>query len=412
MRLQCRVSSAVLLLMLAVALVSAPSCSIAEKPTIAEKADSKAAVKAINSFALDLYPKLNNGDENLFFSPYSISAALAMTYAGARGETAAQMARTLHFSEDRERVASGFQTLTKSLTSSAAQSLGRLNVANGLWPQKGLPIIPEFKRLIFNAYDGRLTELNFKEAPEAARKTINKAVEKQTEGKITDLIPSGSINNSTRLVLTNAIYFKAAWASVFDERRTQPRDFTLLDGSKIRVPMMINGGRPYWYAEKDDVQILELPYKKDEFSMIVFLPKEPAGLEKLERSFTMERLENLLGSLQTREVVVLLPRFTVRTHSYRLSQTLCRMGMPDAFGEKADFSGIDGQKDLFLQAVLHKAFINVNEKGTEAAGAAAGVVMRGERRRAVSFIADHPFLYVIRHNPTNCILFMGRLTKP
>jgi serpin B len=411
MRSLFRVALALLIALLAFILVSVNDLSIAGKPAVDEKTDTQQVVTAINSLALDLYPKISKGDENLFFSPYSISAALAMTYAGARGETAAQMAKTLHFSAEGKKLASEFGTLNASLDRSAGKSGCQLHVANGLWAQKGFPFLREYRDIIVQAYHGQLADLDFQKTPEAARATINKAVTEQTKGKIVDLLPPGSIGELTRMVLTNAIYFKGQWADVFDKRETQLRPFTLLDGSKVQVPMMSNM-KSYRYAEAEGIQILDLWYKGQEFSMIVFLPKEPAGLVPLEQTLTAAKLSKFCGMLFPTRVLVSLPRFTVKTPSYQLGRILASMGMPDAFGTKADFSGIDGQKDLRLQDVFHKAFVNVDEAGTEAAAATAAVAMLGMQSLRTEFTADHPFLFVIRHNPTNCILFMGRLTKP
>ena len=395
-----------LMLIPAFMLVSLHDRSIAERP------DTEIVVNAINALALDLYPKLKQGDTNLFFSPYSISSALAMTYAGARGTTATQMAKTLHFSGDHQNVAEGFGVLNQSLLDSADRAKCTLDVSNALWGQKGYPFLQEFKELIWNAYRGRFTELDFEKAPGAARNTINKAIEEQTRGKIIDLIPAQSINRDTTLVLTNAIYFKGDWVNVFNHSDTRAGDFRLLDGSTIQVPMMHHTGY-YGYAEVDGVQILESFYKGHEFSMIVFLPKEHAELEQFERSLTSERLHSLMGQLPSMQVAVSLPKFTVETPSYMLRGLLANMGMRGAFRNKADFSGISGLRNPVLQDVVHKAFVNVDEKGSEAAAATAVIAFESAPALPTQvFRADHPFLFVIRHNPTKCILFMGRLTKP
>jgi serpin B len=409
-----RVALAILMLLLVCMLVSVNDRSIAKKPATADKTAPQQVVTAINSLALDLYPKLLKGDENLFFSPYSISSALAMTYAGARGETAAQMAKTFHFSADGKNLASEFGTLNASLDRSASKSGCQLHVANGLWAQKGFPFLKEYQDLIVKAYHGQLADLDFEKAPESARATINKAMTEQTKGKILDLLPPGSIGELTRLVLTNAIYFKGQWADAFDKRDTRPEPFTLLDGSKVQVPMM-HQTEEYRYAELDGIQVLDLCYKGREFSMIVFLAKEPAGLGPFEQTLTAAKLDEFWGMFRQTRVAVWLPTFIVKTPSYQLGRILASMGMPDAFGTKADFSGIDGQKDLRLQDVFHKAFVNVDEAGTEAAAATAVPIAPKSipmTKTPPVFRADHPFLYVIRHNPTNCILFMGRLTKP
>jgi serpin B len=385
---------------------------VAENLALAAESDTQPVVKSINAFAVDLYPRLTEGNENLFFAPYSISTALAMTYAGARGATESQMANTLHFRGDQQALHAAFGLLAAGLTRSAAETGCTLNLVNALWGQKGFPFLKEYQELISRGYGGRLTELDFQHAPEVSRGTINKAVEEQTKGKISELVPAGLIDAQTKLVLTNAIYFKGLWGDAFDRNRTHPEDFTLLDGSKIQVPMMHRSGN-CGYFQKKGFQILELPYKGNAFSLIVFLPKDPAGLVKLEKSLTSEKLDKWLGKLHEEKVLVSLPRFSVETPSYRLGRVLTEMGMPDAFTVKADFSGIDGSKNLCVKEVLHKAFVDVNETGTEAAGSTAVVTaLKGTMWSGPVFRADHPFLFLIRHNPTKCVLFMGRLTKP
>ncbi len=260
-------------------------------------------------------------------------------------------------------------------------------------------------------YGAGLREVDFAGKTEAARKTTNVWVEDETNKKIKDLIPGGILGRETALVLTNAIYFNGDWASQFGKKATTDAPFTLADDKKVQVAMMRQKGK-FRYFETKDFQALALPYVKDELSMVVFLPKDYKGLPNFEGSLAATNLEKWLSGMRRREVQVYLPRFKL-TYKNRLDETLKSMGMSDAFGGGADFSGMNGRKDLFISAVLHKAFVDVNEEGTEAA-AATGVVMGGTsvRPRPVVFRADHPFLFLIRDNKSGSILFMGRLVKP
>jgi serine protease inhibitor len=414
----------------AAAMVAACGCA-AEKAsngaTAKEQAGGSGAservVQGSNSFALDLYAKLRARRGNLFLSPYSISTALAMTYAGARGQTASQMAEVLHFPTrsgakaelppmDREQFASSFGRIIKDLNVRGRKGRYTLSVANALWAQKGYVFLDEFLKSVRTNYEGRLSEVDFVAATEKARKTINIWVEKQTNAKIEDLIPPGVLDRMTRLVLTNAIYFKGDWARQFKTDQTKDAPFTLADGSKIQTPMM-NQQAEFGYMETDSFQGLELPYVNDELSMIILLPKAADGLGELEKSLTAENLSQWLSRLFRREVIVSIPKFKA-TSQFSLASVLSSMGIKDAFTSAADFSGMDGKRDLFISAVVHKAYVDVNEQGTEAA-AATGVTMRltsvGPSRIPV-FRADHPFLFLIRDNHSGSILFLGRLTNP
>ncbi len=390
-----------------------------------ENVASQRIVEGNNSFALELYAKLQGEQGNLFFSPYSISTALAMTYAGARGLTASQMAQVLHFpvspdeeaesspkATDRGQFGSAFGRIIKDLNARGRKGGYTLTVANALWGQKGYGFLDEFVKFVRTNYDGRLNEVDFVAATEKARKTINAWVEKKTKDKIKDLIPPGVLDQMTRLVLTNAIYFKGNWASQFKEDQTKDAPFTLADGQKTQAPMMKQTGQ-FGYMEADAFQGLELPYVDNELSMIILLPKAHDGLGEFENTLTAENLSQWLSRLLPREVIVSVPKFKA-TKQFSLASVLAAMGMKDAFSEKADFSGMDGKKDLFISAVIHKAYVDVNEEGTEAA-AATGVAMRltsiGPSETPV-FRADHPFLFLIRDNHSGSILFLGRLMNP
>jgi serpin B len=374
--------------------------------------DTQHAAKSVNVFAMALCPRLGEANKNLFFSPFSISAALTMTYAGARGNTAAQMAETLHFDTDGAGSVEAFGKLSAALKGSGRDKGSRLAIANALWAQQGYQFLPDYLQLVSDNLQGKLAELDFRKDPEAARGTINRWVEGETKSKIKDLLPTGVLDAYTRLVLTNAVYFKGTWANAFDAKRTKPDQFTLMNGSRVQVPMMQRHIHCE-YLQSDGIQVLALPYEGGDLSMVVLLPSDPAGLAQLEKSLNLDRLEAWSAKLQKRDVSVLLPKFSITTPSYRMRPVLEILGMPDAFGQKADFSGMSGKQDLFLQEVFHKAFVDVNEKGTEAAAATGAVVaLRSSPAPLPEFRADHPFLFLIRHNPTGCILFMGRLVKP
>jgi len=372
----------------------------------------KAVVGGNNAFALDLYGKLREREGNLFFSPFSISTALAMTYAGARGETEAQMAKVLHFPPGREKLHPACKTLIDDLNARQEKGGYELSVANALWGQKGYGFGKVFLHVTRTYYGAGLNEVDFVKAAEAARQRINKWTEEKTRGKIKDLIPPGVLTELTRLVLTNAIYFKGDWAAQFDEKATRDAPFTLLDGEKVDVPMM-HQREDFGYMERETFQALALPYVGKELSMVVFLPKEVGGLAELEKSLTAKNLAKWLPALRKRKVRVWLPKFKM-TSQFRLDKTLMAMGMADAFTRAADFSGMNGKKDLFISAVIHKAFVDVNEEGTEAAAATAVVVgiTSVAPRRHVVFRADHPFLFLIRDNKSGSILFMGRVVNP
>jgi len=409
---------------LVVVAVTAVACFGGEQKKADPELD-KVVVQGNNEFALALFARLQENQGNLFFSPYSISTALAMTYAGARGETKAQMAKVLHFptvageKEPPESVMqegqfhSAFAEVVKALNGRAKKSGYDLAVANALWGQKGYGLLGDFLKLIETEYGGRLTEVDFVTATESARQTINAWVEKKTRDKIKELLKPGVLDSMTRLVLTNAIYFKGNWQRQFKKDRTREAPFTLLSGEKVDATMMNQTGE-FRYMEAEGFQAIELPYIDNELSMIILLPKETNALPEFEKKLKLEDFSQWLDGLHRREVIVSVPRFKM-TSQFSLASVLTSMGMADAFSAPAaDFSGITGSRDLFISAVIHKAYVDVNEEGTEAA-AATGVTMRltsvGPIETPV-FRADHPFLFLIRDNHSGSILFIGRLTNP
>jgi serpin B len=375
-----------------------------------------AAVKGSNAFAVDLYGKLAVEKGNLFFSPYSISTCVAMTYAGAKGKTAGEMAATMHYDKDAATVCEAYAALIREINGDGKPRGFQLSTANSLWGQKGYGFLPDYLDRVKKSFGAGLTEVDFLKDTEGSRKAINAWVEKETQEKIKDLIPPGGLDAQTRLVLANAIYFKAAWLWQFKKEVTKDDDFAVADGEKVKVPMMYQTER-FNYIETPDLQILGMPYRDSTMAMAVLLPKKVDGLGALEKSLTAEKLAAWLGKLRLEggRVHVTLPRFKM-TATLQLGKTLAGMGMPLAFDpQNADFSGMNGgQEPLWIGAVIHKAFVDVNEEGTEAAAATAiamvGAAMMPEQPKV--FKADHPFLILIHDTASGEILFMGRVTSP
>jgi serpin B len=374
--------------------------------------DTEIVVKGNSAFAFGLYEKLKNEEGNIFFSPYSISTALAMTYAGARGKTEEQMGTTLHFTLDQKQFHPAFARLEAQLKAIQEKGDIELNIANALWTQEDYVFLSEFLRVIERNYGAVLNSVDFKRAYEEARKKINAWVEQKTKDKIKDLIKPGVLNSLTRLVLTNAIYFKGKWKSQFKKCRTKENPFWLSANKSIEAPMMTQKSQ-FRYVENDSLQILEMPYVGSDLAMVVLLPRKVDGLTQLEADLNIENLHMWIGHLRKQEVSIFLPKFKM-TSQFRLSETLASMGMPDAFGGNADFSGMNGKKDLFISAVIHKAFVDVTEEGTEAAAATAGVISltSAPSKPPPIFRADHPFLFLIHDNRSGSIIFVGRIVNP
>lgn len=379
-----------------------------------------ALIEGNTAFALDLYLRLQPRPGNLFFSPHSISKALAMTYTGSLGQTQEEMAGTLHLSLPPETLHPAFGDLQAHLNAVQAKGHITLSVANSLWGQRGEEFLDAFLELTKRHYGAGINMVDYVKDTEGARRTINAWVEKETHSKIRDLLAPSSLSRDTRLVLCNAIYFKGNWATPFDEARTHEADFHLTPGKVERGPMMVQTAGRFRMKVVDGLIAIDLPYEGDELSMIILLPEALDGLTELEKRLTAQSLKRWLGNLaETPEddVHVFLPKFKTEGE-FSLAQTLTAMGMPSAFKPgAADFSAMNGQRDLFIDEVIHKALVEVNEEGTEAAGAMAGMPMPtcfpGERPKpVVTFRADHPFLFLIRDNQTGSILFFGRIVDP
>ncbi|MBN1874488.1 MAG: serpin family protein [Anaerolineae bacterium] len=388
--------------------------SAPEVPT----SDMDALVAGNSAFAFDLYRFLAGETEgNFFYSPYSISQALAMTYAGARGETETQMGNALHFTLAQEQLHPAFNGLDLALAQRGEGAQGkdgegfRLHIVNAIWGQANYTFLPEFLDVLAENYGAGLRIVDFIEATEATRVMINDWVSEQTEGRIKDLIPQGALNTLTRLVLTNAIYFNAAWAKSFEETQTQDGAFTLLDGSEVTVPLMWQQ-TSLGYAEQAGLQVVELPYDGHELSMVILLP-EIGQFEAYERSLDAAQVASLMQSLNYQEIALTLPKFKMESE-FSLVKALSELGMPVAFGAAADFSGMDGTHELFISDVIHKSFVDVDEAGTEAAAATA-VVMEAKMAASeppLEVRVDHPFLFLIRDMQTGAILFVGRVVNP
>ncbi len=366
-------------------------------------------VKGNNTFALDIYKQLKEEEGNLFLSPYSISTALAMTYAGARGQTATQMAEVLHFNPLQQNLHSSMGKLVNELNARGEQGDCQLSVANALWGQQGYNFLPLFINLLEKNYGASLYQVDFKTAAESARQKINNWVAEKTQDKIKDLIPEGILTALTRLVLTNAIYFKGKWASQFKKEQTREMPFKISAEKELTVPMMTQSEK-FGYLQREGLQILSMPYLGEELSMIVLLPAETDGLAALEDSLTLAKLNIWLRSLIEEKVIVFFPRYKIEKKCF-LADTLSAMGMKDAFSDKADFSGMNGRRDLYISNVIHQAFVEVNEEGTEAAAATAVVMMKAIASKPVIFRADHPFMFLIRDNQSGSILFLGRVVE-
>ncbi len=380
----------------------------------AEDLEALAAGNA--AFAFDLYHLLAAQEGNLFFSPYSISVALAMTYAGAGGDTAAQMADTLHFTLSPDQLHPAFNAYSLDLQSRAgAVTEGtpfELSIANSLWGQQGFAFLPEFLDLLAQHYGAGMRLVDYAGDPEAARLAINQWVGDETRERIQDLIPSGAIDAMTRLVLANAIYFKAAWRNTFDPQATAPAPFHFLDGSTSEVPMMVQE-ETYGYAILDGYRALELPYQNGDVSMLVVLPDE-GRFGAVEQALSSAMMDEIASGLTYGPVMLSLPKFTYES-SFSLNDALQGLGMTDAFdADRADFSGMDGNRDLFIGNVLHKAFVSVDESGTEAAAATAVIMefMSAPILEPIEFTVDRPFIYLVRDNLTGTLLFVGRVMDP
>jgi serpin B len=400
----------------------APSASMAKSnmPRITSPKvptdDSQTLVDGNNAFALDIYQTLRTQNGNLILSPFSISLALAMTYAGARGETESQMADTLHFDLPQGKLHPAFNALDQDLASRGESNSDenkplQLHIANAVWAEQTYPFLQEFLDLIASSYGAGIRLADFINQFESIRTEINDWVYDQTQKKIKDLLPDGVLNADTRMVLVNAIYFKADWLSQFDANNTYAAPFHLLDGTEVTVKRM-NQGLFVPIYDGDGYQAVELPYAGETAALDIILPEE-GHFERIEASLNSDFFNETINGMQPTSVMLSLPKFTFESES-NLTDTLTSMGMLDAFDQnKANFSGMTAQNDLFISDVIHKAFVAVDEEGTEAAAATA-VIMEAASAPMfeVTLTIDRPFIFLIRDIPSGQILFIGRVLNP
>lgn len=371
-------------------------------------------VEGNTAFALDLYEKLKGQAGNLLVSPLSVSTVLAMVYLGARGRTASEMAQVLRFSPLRDRVAAQVASLQERLAVDGGTDGVRLRIANRLWGQTGYSFLEEFLQEVERSYRGGFQAVDFAQTADAVR-LINRWAEAETEGLIKELLTPGTITELTRLVLANAIYFKGRWSVPFDKGATKVSRFSVSLRETVQVPMM-RKVTSCGYLKAPALQVLEKRYGAGQFSMVLLLPEQIEGIAALEAALTPDDLCAWLSALQRVEVDLTVPKFRFE-NQFQLASALSAMGIVDLFQfPDADLTGLTENKNLFLSLVIHKAAIEVAEEGTKAAAATAATVMYGAtletKPRPIVFRADHPFLFLIRHNPSGSILFMGRVTNP
>lgn len=372
----------------------------------APQADREALVAGNAAFAFDLYRSLRSEVGNLFLSPYSVSSALAMVYAGARGETERQMAEVLHFDLPQERLHPAFNVLDQTLTGGNDDPEAfQLHIANSVWGQTGHPFRSEYLDVLAENYGAGLRLVDFAGAGEPTRQAINRWVAEQTADRIKDLMPPGSVTADTRLVLANAIYFKARWETEF--MPWGERDFTLADGVVVKTPFMTRRSVTR-YLKGDGFEAVEIAYRGRRARMVLIVPA-PGRFTAIESGLDAAQAQKILDGLEEIEVVLEMPKFSFES-SFSLAEALAAMGMPDAFGGAADFSGMDGSGGMFISRVEHKAFVEVNELGTEAA-AATGAAMIVSAPPVILNV-DRPFLFLIQDLPTGTVLFVGRVVDP
>jgi serpin B len=403
---------------------------------VMDAAEFDAAASATNQLGIDLHRGFATGEENLCLSPYSIQSALAMTFAGAAGETKTEMARVLHFQVGDERIHASFAALQRALEELATKSATiaeeakkaggasepiTISIANRLFAQTGYDFHAAFAELAKKFYGAPFEKMDFQKHPDPERQRINKWVEDQTRERIRDLIPSGGIREDTRLVLANAIYLKAPWADPFLENATKPAPFHVGGGSAVDVPMMRKKDESFGYLKGDGFTAVTMPYIGGELQFVVLVPDAVNGLRKLESKLNIELLAKC-AKLEPRDVDLSFPKFKFEPPTVPLGDALKALGMKSAFDEprgSANFDRIAPRKPndyLYLHEVFHKTFIAVDEKGTEAAAATAAVMMQAtsivQRPPPIEVKVDRPFVYAIQHVPSGVCLFLGRVTDP
>jgi len=379
------------------------------------KIEKKDYIRFNNKFAVNLFHNLtNNNNENIFISPYSISTALAMTYGGAKGETKKQMQKTLFFPQNENVLNKSFQYLIKDINKFDENNDNiKLKTVNAIWVENNFEVQSRYDKLVRSYYFSEVNRMDFINTPEVSRNIINNSISKNTGNKIKNLIPKDLISKETRLILTNAIYFLADWEKKFNKKYTKKTTFHLLNGENTEIKMMNQTGK-FRYTEDEKMQTIELPYVNERLSMMVFLPKEN-DLENIDSFLTENRLYKTIKDMKYEKIKLFLPKFKI-TYFSSLNDVLKKMGMKDAFTERADFTGINKNKSekLMISNVLHKAFVDVSEEGTEATASTA-VIMKltsaPPTQKPIVFRADHPFVFIIFDKENEQILFIGRLTN-
>jgi serpin B len=404
--------------------------------TVLRAADSDLAATATNRLGIDLHRQLATGDENLCVSPYSIQSALAMTFAGADGETRAEMARVLHFPNDGDAIHASFSSLQGSLEEMAKKTAAlveqsrkmggpsepiTLAIANRLFAQTGYDFRDSFRALVKKYYGAPFEPLDFRKDASGTTEHINTWIAEQTRDRIRDLIPAGALNETTRLVLANAVYLKAPWAHEFSEGGTMPQPFHVRGGTPVDVPTMQKEDRQFGYAKREGFTAVSLPYIGNELQFLVLVPDEVNGLRALESKLSTQMLSQC-AKLEPHDVDLTLPKFKFEPPTIALSDKLQALGMHSAFDQPSGSANFDrmaprNPKDyLYISQVFHKTFIAVDEKGTEAAAATAVAMMAGsamiERPEPIEVKVDRPFIYAIQHVPSGTCLFLGRVTDP
>ncbi len=374
---------------------------------------SENLAEASNHFALDLFRQVHTKSDNLVFSPYSIGTVLAMIYSGAEGETAEEIREVLYF-PPANKLDPAVKELKDRILSGDTLPGTEINLANAIWAQAGFNFLPEYIENIQHWYDAPLTEMDFinEDSREKNRIRINSWVEDNTKQKIRELLSPGVLDANTRMVLTNAIYFKGEWMWEFDKARTAASIFRVSSGQTVMTDFMhLTQTLPYY--EDDEVQSIKLPYRHERLSMIIILPKSVEGWEMISRVLDLDRLRKMESQFESTEVQLSIPKFSLEL-KLNLREELSAMGMGLAFSRDADLSGMNGEKNLFVSEVIHKAFIEVSERGTEASAATGAVISLKSslKESPLRFHADHPFLYLIQDRQTGCIIFLGRLVKP
>jgi serpin B len=375
-------------------------------------ADSQDFVASNSKFAINIYQELSTKNEgNIFISPYSISTAFGMLYAGAKDKTASQMAEVLKFSSDSTKVNADFFALQDSLNQIGQSGKVNLNIANSLWPQKESKILTGFLNIVEKNYNSTIQSVDYLNDPTGSSGVINKWVEEKTEDRIKNLIPE-DIDRLTKLIIVNTIYFKGTWQTPFKKEYTEDEYFITEKQAKVKTPFM-KQTEFFPYGEAGNMQLLELPYASPDLSMLVILPGDDLNFVDLEKQLSVERLEGWRKTLSNQKVAVSFPKIKMK-NEFKLKPTLQALGMTLPFTDRADFSGVDGQKTLFIDSVLHQTFLEIDEQGTEAAAATALLMIARSAMQPEpkQFIADHPFLFLIQEKSSGAILFMGKVGKP